>query len=75
MAKRLFTEEELENIIKDYDNGNGLSSNVDLNSIDVQKVPILFDLQNAKKDLQEQLASGNLSQEQDSFSAERCRYY
>ena len=24
MAKRLFTEEELENIIKDYDNGNGL---------------------------------------------------
>lgn len=41
-----------------------LSSNVDLNSIDVQKVPILFDLQNAKKDLQEQLASGNLSQEQ-----------
>lgn len=41
-----------------------LSSNVDLNSIDVQKVPILFDLQNAQKDLQEQLASGNLTQEQ-----------
>ena len=24
MAKKLFTKEELDNIIKDYDNGNGL---------------------------------------------------